>query len=119
MKEQSELRHAGGTASAGQHARTGIIDLLAFLAVLAFVCVLMIIHVRLAYAGIAGLAIGCVTVWGRLRKPARRRWLSGQFMYRGRKFSIVSAWGVEGQAPPAVEPSSPPGLPASPGDTQS
>jgi hypothetical protein len=111
----SELKNADGIAPAGQGTRTGVIDLLAFLAVLTFVSVLMLIHVRLAYTGIAGLAIGCMTVWARLRRPERRRWLSGQFMYRGRKFSIVSAWGVEGQAAPAVEPPSPPSPPELPG----
>lgn len=103
MREKGAAKDGGNSTTAGRPARAGAIDLLAFLAVLTFVVVLVLVHVQLAYAGIAGLAIGCTTVWTRLRVPRRRRWQSGQFVYRGRNISIVSAWGVEGQAAPAVE----------------
>jgi hypothetical protein len=85
-------------------------DLLAFLGVLAFVAGLTLLvdrtgqlSARLGFAGAAGLVAGCVTAWRRLRRPGPRRWRSGQVIYRGRRMSLVSAWGIEGQPPPAIE----------------
>ena len=88
-----------------------VIDVLAFLGVLVFVGVLMFLvdrtgqlSARLAFAGAAGLVAGGVTVWRRLRRPELRCWRSGQAIYRGRRVTVVSAWGVGGQPPPAIEP---------------
>jgi hypothetical protein len=59
---------------------------------------------RLAFAGAAGLVAACMTAWRRLRRAELRRWRSGQATYRGRRVTLVSTWGVEGQPPPTVEP---------------
>jgi hypothetical protein len=59
---------------------------------------------RLAFAGAAGLVAACVNAWRRLRRVELRRWRSGQVTYRGRRVTVVSAWGMEGQPPPAIEP---------------
>jgi len=111
MSEQYEPRVADPAAPAGGHARLGAVDLLAFLGVLALVGVLTLLvdrtghlSARLAFAGAAGLVAGGVTAWRRLRRPELRRWRSGQAIYRGRRVTVVSAWGVEGQPPPAIEP---------------
>ena len=108
MGTQCEPRAAD---PAGGHARIGAIDLLAFLGVLVFVGVLTLLvdrtgqlSARLAFAGAAGLVAGCVTAWRRLRRPELRRWRSGQAIYRGRRVTVVSAWGVEGQPLPTIEP---------------
>jgi hypothetical protein len=84
---------------------------LAFLGVLVFVGVLTLLvdrtgqlSARLAFAGAAGLVAGGMTAWRRLRRPELRRWRSGQAIYRGRRVTMVSAWGVEGQPLPAIEP---------------
>ncbi len=93
------------------HARAGLIDLLAFLGALALVGGLALLvdragelSARLAFAGAAGLAAGCVASWRRLRRRELRRWRSGQAIYRGRRMTLVSAWGVEGQPPPMIDP---------------
>jgi hypothetical protein len=59
---------------------------------------------RLAFAAAAGLVAACGTTWRRLRRLELRRWRSGQAIYRGRRVTVVSAWGVEGQPPPTIEP---------------
>lgn len=104
-------RRPGEPPTAG-HARVGAVDLLAFIGVLVLVGVLTLLvdrtgqlSARLAFAGAAGLVVGGVTAWRRLRRPALRRWRSGQAIYRGRRVTVVSAWGVEGQPLPAIEPS--------------
>lgn len=96
---EKEAKDAVCVATADRRIRAGVIDLLAFGAVLLFVGTLALIHMPLTYAGIMGLAVSCTTVWGRLRRPGLRRWQSGQVIYRRKNFSIVSAWGTEGQAP--------------------
>jgi hypothetical protein len=91
--------------------RAALADLLAFLGVLVLAggLVLLVDRVgqlssRLAFAGAAGLVAACMTAWRRLRRVELRRWRSGQAIYRGRRVTLVSAWGVEGQPPPTIEP---------------
>ena len=93
------------------HARASLADLLAFLGVLVLAGALALLvdrtgqlSARLAFAGAAGLVAACVNAWRRLRRVELRRWRSGQVTYRGRRMTMVSAWGVEGQPPPAIEP---------------
>jgi hypothetical protein len=38
-----------------------------------------------------------MTAWRRLQRSGPRRWRSGQAVYRGRRVTVVSAWGMEGQ----------------------
>ncbi len=109
MSEQHESTAAGREDG---HARTGAADLLAFLGVLVFTGVLTLLvdhtgrlSARLAFAGAAGLVAGCVTGWRRLRRPGPRRWRSGRAIYRGRRVTVVSTWGVEGQPLPTIDPS--------------
>ena len=118
MSEQYEPTSADTAAQAPRHARAGLVDLLAFLGVLVFAAGLALLvdrtgqlSARLALAGAAGLVAACVTAWRRLRRTELRRWRSGQAIYRGRRVTLVSAWGVEGQPPPAIE------LPAIPSTT--
>ena len=98
-------------APAGRHARASLADLLAFLGVLVLAGGLVFLldrtgqlSARLAFAGVAGLVAACVNAWRRLRRVELRRWRSGQVTYRGRRVTVVSAWGVEGQPPPTIEP---------------
>ncbi len=111
VSEQHEPRGADTAALASRPARAGLVDLLAFFGVLVFVGGLALLvdrtsqlSVRLAFAGAAGLVVGCMTAWRRLRRLELRRWRSGQAIYRGRRVTVVSAWGVEGQPPPGIEP---------------
>jgi len=108
MSEQHESAAAGRDNG---RPRAGVADLLAFLGVLIFTGVLTLLvertgrlPARLAFAGAAGLVVGCVTGWRRLRRPGPRHWRSGQAIYRGRRVTVVSAWGVEGQPLPPIEP---------------
>jgi hypothetical protein len=101
---------AGTAAPAGGHARSGGVDLLAFLGVLVLVLIADRAgqpSARLVFAGAAILVTGCVTAWRRLCRPESRRWRSGQAIYRVRRVTVVSAWGVEGQAAPAIQPPTP------------
>jgi hypothetical protein len=86
-------------------------DLLAFLGALVFAAGLTLLvdrtghlSARLGFAGAAGLVADCATAWRRLRRLGPHRWRSGQMIYRGDRVTLVSAWGVEGQPPPAIEP---------------
>ena len=115
MPEQDEHKIADTPAPAARHARASLADLLAFLGVLVLAGGVVFLldrtgqlSARLAFAGVAGLVAGCVNAWRRLRRVELRRWRSGQVMYRGRRMTVVSAWGVEGQPPPAIEPSAGP-----------
>ncbi|MFY9931259.1 MAG: hypothetical protein WAK82_24995 [Streptosporangiaceae bacterium] len=97
-------------APAARHARASLADLLAFFGVLVLAGSLAFLldrtgqlSARLVFAGAAGLVTACVNAWRRLRRIELRRWRSGQVTYRGRRVTVVSAWGVEGQ-PPAIEP---------------
>ena len=121
MSEQHESTAAGQEYG---HARAGAADLLAFFGVLVFAGGLALLvdrtgqlSARLAFAGAAGLVAAYVNAWRRLRRVELRRWRSGQVTYRGRRVTMVSAWGVEGQPPPAIEPSAPASTvtPATPG----
>jgi hypothetical protein len=110
LSEQYKPRVTDTAAPAGGYARVWG-DLLAFLGVLVFAAGLTLLvdrtgqlSARLGFAGAAGLASACVTAWRRLRRPGPRHWRSGQVIYRGRRMTVVSAWGVEGQPPPAIEP---------------
>lgn len=111
MSEQYEPRAPETASPAGGHARAGVIDLMAFLGTLVFAGGLTLlvdrtgqVSARLVFAGAAGLAAGCVTAWRRLRRPALRRWRSGQAIYHGRRVTLVSAWGAQGQPLPTIEP---------------
>ena len=91
--------------------RAGVIDLLAFLAVIAFATLIVLplahsgkLAPRLAIAGAAALVAGGAAAWRRLRWPAPRRWRSGQVTVKARHMSLVSSWGVEGQPPPLEAP---------------
>lgn len=91
--------------------RAALADLLAFLGVLVLAGGLVLLadrtgqlSSRLAFAGAAGLVAACMTAWRRLRRVELRRWRSGQAIYRGRRVTLISAWGVEGQPPPTIEP---------------
>ena len=44
-----------------------------------------------------------VNAWRRLRRVELRRWRSGQLTYHGRRMTVTSAWGVEGQPLPTTE----------------
>lgn len=110
MSEQYKVTVTDTTAQAAGLARVGG-DLLAFLGVLVFTAGLTLLidgtgqlSARLGFAGAAGLVAGCVTAWRRLRRPGPRRWRSGQMIYRGRRMTVVSTWGVEGQPSPVIEP---------------
>jgi hypothetical protein len=110
MSEQYQPEAANPAAAANGRTRVGVLDLVAFLGVLVFVGGLALLvdrsgqlSGRLAFAGAAGLVAGCVTAWRRLRRPEPRRWRSGQAVYRGRRVTVVSAWGVEGQPLPAID----------------
>jgi hypothetical protein len=111
VSEQHEPKVEAMTDQANFYARFGAIDLAAFLCVLLFVGALTLLvdragqlSARLVFAGAVGLVAGCLTAWRRLRRPRPRRWRSGQAIYRGRRVTLVSAWGVEGQPPPTIEP---------------
>jgi hypothetical protein len=111
VSEQYEPTGADTAAQAPRHARAGLVDLLAFFGTLVLAGGLALLvdrtgqlSARLALAGAAGLVAACVTAWRRLRRIELRRWRSGQAIYRGRRVTLVSAWGVEGQPPPAIEP---------------
>ena len=111
MSEQDEHKATDIPAPAARHARASLADLLAFLGVLVLAGGLAFLlghtgqlSARLAFAGAAGLVAACVNAWRRLRRVELRRWRSGQVTYRGRRMTVVSAWGVEGQPPPAIEP---------------
>jgi hypothetical protein len=108
----AELAKRLRSTPAPRHARAGLVDLLAFFGVLVLVGGLALLvdrtgqlSARLAFAGGAGLVAAAVTAWRRLRRLELRRWRSGQAIYRGRRVMVVSAWGVEGQLPLAIEPS--------------
>ena len=116
MSEQHEPRPAAIPAPAARHAHAGLVDLLAFLGVLALAGGLTLLadqsgplSARLVFAGAAGLVAACVAAWRRLRRRELRRWRSGQIIFRGRRVALVSAWGVEGQQAPPIEPPSAPG----------
>ncbi len=126
MSEQYVPRPADTPVPAARRARVGLVDLLAFLGTLAFVSGLALLvdrtgqlSARLAFSGGAGLIAGCVTAWRRLRRLELRRWRSGQAIYRGRRVTVVSAWGVEGQPPPPIEPSAAPDTTTPPAPTTS
>jgi hypothetical protein len=111
MSEQDEHKVADTPAPAARHARASLADLLAFLGVLVLAGALVLLvdrtgqlSARLAFAAAAGLVAACVNAWRRLRRVELRRWRSGQVTYRGRRVTMVSAWGVEGQPPTAIEP---------------
>ena len=111
MSEQDEHMVADTTAPAARHARASLADLLALLGVLLLASALALLidrtgqlSARLAFAGAAGLVAACMNAWRRLRRVELRRWRSGQVAYPGRQVTMVSAWGVEGQPPPAIEP---------------
>jgi hypothetical protein len=111
VAEQYKPKVADTAAPAARHARADLIGLLAFLGVLAFAGGLALLvdrtgqlSARLAFAGATALVAGCMTAWRRLRRSELRRWRSGQAIYRGRRVTVASAWGVEGQPPPPIEP---------------
>ena len=111
MPGQDEYKVVGTPAPAGRHARASLADLLAFLGVLVLAGGLVLLadrtgqlSARLAFAGAAGVVAACVNAWRRLRRVELRRWRSGQVTYRGRRVTLFSAWGVEGQPPPTIEP---------------
>jgi hypothetical protein len=112
MPEQHEPRFSETPGPTGGRSSTGVVDLLAAVLAFAFAVGLVLLLGRvgplpaqLGFAGGAGVAASCVTAWRRLRRPEMRRWRCGQAVYRGRRITFVSAWGVEGQQPPAIEPS--------------
>jgi len=112
MSEQDEREAADTSALPTRHARVGLVDLLAFLGILVLAGALALLvdrtgqlSTRLAFADAAGLVAACANAWRRLRRVELRRWRSGQVTYRGRRVTMVSAWGVEGQLPPTIEPS--------------
>jgi hypothetical protein len=109
MSEQDEHQAAGTPAQETRHA--SLADLLAFLGVLVLAGALALLvnrtgqlSARLAFAGAAGLVAACVNAWRRMRRVELRRWRSGQVSYRGRRVTMVSAWGVEGQPAAVIEP---------------
>jgi hypothetical protein len=111
MPEQDEHKVAGTSAPPTRHVRASLADLLAFLGVLVLIGGLAFLldrtgqlSARLAFAGAAGLAASSVNAWRRLRRVELRRWRSGQLTYRGRRMTVTSAWGVEGQPLPTIEP---------------
>ena len=111
MSEQHESAAAATSVPIGPRSRAIVIDLMAFLGVLAFAAgsVLLTDHTaqtdqRLTLAAIAGLVVACMTAWRRLRRAGPRRWRSGQAVYRGRRITVVSAWGAQGQPPPPLGP---------------
>jgi len=115
MAEQHKPKVADTAAPASRQARAGFVDLLAFLGVLAFAGGLALLvdrtghlSARLAFAAAAALVGGCITAWRRLRRIELRHWHSGQAVYRGRRVTVASAWGVEGQPPPTIEPTTVP-----------
>ena len=115
MPGQDERKVADTPAPAARRARASLADLLAFLGVLVLAGGLALLidrtgqlSARLAFAGAAGLVAACVTAWRRLRRVELHRWRSGQVTYHGRRVTLVSAWGVEGQPPPPIEPSTAP-----------
>jgi hypothetical protein len=121
MPEQDERKVAGTPASPARHIRASLADLLAFLGVLVLAGGLVFLldrtgqpSARLAFAGAAGLVASSMNAWRRLRRAELRRWRSGQAIYRGRRVTLVSAWGVEGQPPPAIEPPTTDQAPAAP-----
>ena len=116
MSEQYEPRPAALPAPAARQARAGIVDLLAFFGALALAAGLTLLadrsgplSARLVFAGAAGLMSACVATWRRLRRRELCRWRSGQIIFRSRRMVMVSAWGVEGQQVPAIEPLAAPG----------
>ena len=118
MSDQGEQKVTDTQAPAARHARASLADLLAFLGVLVLAGVLAFLldrtgqlSARLGFAGAAGLVAACVNAWRRLRRVELRRWRSGQVTYRGRRVTVVSAWGVEGQPPSAIEPPAAPTMP--------
>jgi len=105
----SQLREPRITDTAAGQTHVGR-DLLALLGVLVFAAGLTLLidrtgqfSARLGFAGAAGVVASCMTAWRRLRQPGPRRWRSGQVIYHGRRVTLVSSWGVEGQPPPAIE----------------
>jgi hypothetical protein len=109
MSEQDEHQVADTPAQAARHA--SLADLLAFLGALVLAGALALLvnrtgqlSARLAFAGAAGLVAACVSGWRRLRRVELRRWRSGKVSYRGRRVTMVSAWGVEGQPAGVIEP---------------
>ena len=121
MSEQGEHKATDTPAPTARHARASVADLLAVVGVLVLAGGLAFLldrtgqlSARLAFAGAAGLVAACVNAWRRLRRVELRRWRSGQVTYRGRRVTVVSAWGVEGQPPPAIEPPAVPAAPAAP-----
>lgn len=118
MSDQGEGKPEDIPVPAARPTRASLADLLAFLGVLVLAGVLVLLvdrigqlSVRLAFAAAAGLVVACVNAWRRLRRVELRRWRSGQVTYHGRRVTLVSAWGVEGQPltattpVPAIEPS--------------
>jgi hypothetical protein len=110
MSEQDERKVTDASVPSARHVQLGLADLLAFLGVLVLAGSLAFLlnrtgqlSARLAFAGAAGLVVSCVNAWRRLRRAELRRWRSGQFTYRGRRMAVTSAWGVEGQPPPAIK----------------
>ena len=112
MSEHHESARAGTSAPTSSCSRASVIDLMAFLGVLAFAAgsvLLLTDHTaqtrgRLTLAATTALVVACMTAWRRLRRTAPRRWRSGQATYRGRRITVVSAWGVQGQPLPPLEP---------------
>lgn len=120
MSGQDEHKVTDIPGPAARHARASLADLLAFLGVLVLAGGLAFLldrtgqlSARLAFAGAGGLVAACVNAWRRLRRVELRRWRSGQVAYRGRRVTVVSAWGVEGQPPPVIELSAAPDTTAS------
>jgi hypothetical protein len=113
MSGQDERKLTDASAPSARHVRASLADLLAFFGVLVLAGGLAFLldrtgqlSARLAFAAAAGLVAGCVNAWRRLRRTELRRWRSGQLTYRGRRLTMVSAWGVEGQPFPTLEPPS-------------
>ena len=92
--------------------RTGVLDLLALVAVLAFVGVLAGIGTgqsggaRIGYWS-AAAAVTVFGAWSRLRRPRDDRWSNGAITYvsRGGRIRASRAWGTaSGPAPTLPEP---------------
>jgi hypothetical protein len=110
MSDHDERKSADIPVPPARPSRASLADLLAFLGVLVLAGALVLLvdrtgqlSVRLAFAAAAGLVVACVNAWRRLRRVELRRWHSGQVIYRSRRVTLVSAWGVEGQSAPAID----------------
>jgi hypothetical protein len=111
MSEEYEPGDVHTPVPAGGYRRVGVVDLLAFLGVLAFTGWLIVLldpaghlDARLIFVGAGGLVTCGTTTWRRLRQPELRRWRNGQAAYCGGRMTVTTTWGVEGQPPTVSQP---------------